>query len=295
MSSSAKKRILLAGGGGYLGTQLSGLLAAAHTVVPASRTGKSGTLQLDFLQPSTFGQLRGPFDLVVILASSMKGLGSTALREEFLETDTKGLPAFLQYLSDHALTKAIIYISSMTVYGAHNPAPVAESGALQPLSTYGLSKVLSEKILEFHCRSGAAKGATLRIPGIYGGNRKSGFVYNTAVKCRSNTAIELDTGGLGYWETMHIDDLCTAISAFIEAYDWQQDYDVFNIGYGVPTDIIECAQHIKDLLGSSSEIRLKGEKGYSGLYLDPSKIKRYIAIENNYLGSLAAFVKQPDA
>jgi UDP-glucose 4-epimerase len=291
--SSTKKKTALIGGSGYLGNYLGRLLAPAFEVVYTSRTKKEQSLQVDFLKPETFDQLKqkGPFDIIFILASSLQGLGTTVLKEEYLNVDTLGLAAFLQFISDHQLSTKIIYTSSMTVYGTQNIVPVKEEGILAPLSTYGLSKVLAEKTIAFYCDSTAVKGVTLRIPGIYGGNRTSGFIYQTIHKCIRNEPVMINTSALGYWETMHIHDCASVMKSFLERYEWIEKHATFNVGYGTKTDIIDCAFAIKQILGSMSAIEVVGEKGYLDFYLDASRIKKYVQRGNSYRQSLENYVK----
>lgn len=291
--SSIKRKIALIGGGGYIGKHLGNKLASSYHLVYTSRTKKDNNLQLDLTQPETFEQLRteGPFEIIFILASSMQGLGTTLLKEEYLHTDTIGLAGFLQFISTHQLSSKIIFISSMTVYGLQNTVPVKEDGLLAPLSTYGLSKVLAERLIDFYSRSTPVKSVVLRIPGIYGGERNSGFIYNTIKKCLHNEAVTLNTSTLGYWETMHVDDCCETISTFIERYDWNPDLTTFNIGYGTKTDIVDCSYMIRELLNSSSEISISGEKGYIDFYLDNTRMQNYAPLKNDYKQSLQRYIK----
>ena len=291
--SNGKKKIALIGGSGYLGTYLGQLLAPSFQVIYTSRTKKEQALQLDFLKPETFDHLKqeGPFDIIFILASALQGLGTTVLKEEYLNIDTLGLAAFLQFISDHNLSTKIIYTSSMTVYGTQNNVPVKEEGILAPLSTYGLSKLLAEKIIAFYCGSTVLKGVTFRVPGIYGGNRTSGFIYNTIRKCISNETVTINTSTLGYWETMHIHDCASVIKSFLENYEWIEQHATFNIGYGTKTDIIDCAFYIKQLLRSSSMIEIVDKKGYIDFYLDTTGIKKYAHPTNSYQQSLTDYVK----
>ena len=290
---SAKKKIALIGGGGYLGRHLANILSPLYEVIATSRNGKEQCLQVDLLLPETVEQLKqhGPFESVFILASGLQGLGTTVLKQAYLDLDTKCLAGFLQFISDQQLSKKIIYTSSMTVYGSRNAVPVSENGVLQPLSSYGLSKMLGENIFRFFCDTTEIKGVILRIPGLYGGDRTSGFIYHTARKCLKQEQIEIDTSSLGYWETMHVEDCCQVIKSFLDAYDWECDCNVFNIGYGTKTDIIECAQKIKQLLHASSEIKILSEKGYVDFYLDSSKIKQYAPERFSYSNSLERYLK----
>src|SRR3569832_410146 len=116
---SAEKKIALIGGGGYLGRHLANILSPLYEVIATSRNGKEQCLQVDLLLPETVEQLKqhGPFESGFILASGLQGLGTTVLKQAYLDLDTKGLAGFLQFISDQQLSKKIIYTSSMTVYG----------------------------------------------------------------------------------------------------------------------------------------------------------------------------------
>jgi nucleoside-diphosphate-sugar epimerase len=286
-----KPTILLVGGVGYIGSHLAPVLSD-HQIFSTSRTHREGHLQLNFLIPETYHNidLGIKYDLIIILASTLGGLGTRELKGEFLEGNTKGLAEFLQFLSDKDLCKRMIYISSMTVYGTNNKIPVQETGMLDPLSTYGLGKKLAEGIFDFYCKSQKSRGVILRIPGVYGGNRRAGFIFNTAMKCSRNESVEINTSSLGYWETIHVEDLCQWVNDFIFNYTWEQEVDVFNLNYGVATDIVDCAYSIRKILQSKSEIIVNGEKGYMDLYLDNSRIKKYVDVKNMYIQSLERYV-----
>jgi UDP-glucose 4-epimerase len=169
----------------------------------------------------------------------------------------------------------------MTVYGTDNPLPVKENGKLNPLSSYGLSKILAERIIEFYTGGGHCKCVSLRIPGVYGGDRRSGFIYNTIRKCLNQESVTINTTDLGYWECLRIDDLCHIIRQFLEHYSWEKNYEVFNIGYGKETDILACAQLIKELTNSRSEITVEEAGGYVPLFLSNRKIKKLVSIPGN--------------
>ena len=196
----SKKQSILLVGAGYLGAHLGNILSPSFEVSYTSKTKKENSISLDILNKETYKNIGQNFyDCIIILASTLQGLGTTELKEDYINLDTLGLSGFLQFVTDNKLTAKLVYISSMTVYGIENDVPVKENSILKPLSTYGLSKLLAENIFSFYCRSHQGSGVILRIPGIYGGDRTSGFVYNTAVKCTKQQAIEINTSSLGYW------------------------------------------------------------------------------------------------
>src|SRR5687768_5052873 len=117
--SNTKKSILLVGGGGYLGFHLGETISKFYTVFYTSKRKKENTLLIDFLDSTTFENIKGKeyYDYIIILASSLKGLGTRDLDEENLIVDAIGLPKFLQFIKENKLGKKFMYISSMTVYG----------------------------------------------------------------------------------------------------------------------------------------------------------------------------------
>lgn len=286
-------KVLLVGGSGYIGTHLQNVMKATFQTSTTTRKTipDPATFTIDLTQPETFESLAGhSFDLIIFLASEIKGLGNEGLDQEVLKPNLLGLISFLNYVQKEKPAGKIIYISSMTVYGVENELPVKETGELKPLSAYGLSKLMAEQAFSFFCRNNDVKGVSLRIPGIYGGSRKAGYIYNTIQKMKRNEPVILNTNGLGYWECMHIDDLCDSMIRFIGQYQWSEPDQVYNLSYGVRTDFVECARVIKEFLKSDSVIEMEGEKGYIDLYLDNSKIKEIIPVQDNYLTSLKRYV-----
>lgn len=69
----------------------------------------------------------------------------------------------------------IIYISSMTVYGDSSKVLHSENDNCNPKSEYGISKYNGEILLEKSGRDVIA----VRIPGLFGGIRTTGLIYNT--------------------------------------------------------------------------------------------------------------------
>ena len=62
----------------------------------------------------------------------------------------------------------------MTVYGFVSDRAVKENNVLNPVSMYGHGKMKAEQILIKSNRP----CLSVRIPGLYGGNRNSGLVHN---------------------------------------------------------------------------------------------------------------------
>jgi UDP-glucose 4-epimerase len=173
----------------------------------------------------------------------------------------------------------LIYTSSMTVYSINNIVPVKENADLQPSSFYGLTKKWAEEVIQHYSNECYIDAWILRIPGIYGGNRKSGYIYNTIQKALNNEDIVLSTDGMKYWEAIYIDDLTDMIKKMIGYMIMATK--VFNISYGEEIDFIETAFKIKQMTQSKSHIKI-GDYTYRRFYLDNAKLKELLDFDFSY-------------
>ncbi len=288
------KNILLVGGSGYLGRHLRKHLA--HRGYSVSWTGSQplnepNYFQVDFDRPESYNSLSGQqFEVVVVLAARLNSISTTDFNHPDLSVNTLGYGTFLQYLKDHSLSGKIIYTSSMTVYSSANKSPVTEDAEIGPLHTYGLSKYLAECMTAFCCRTSTLNGVILRLPGIFGGDKKGGFIYNTAYNLKNGLPNVLSSKNLLFWETIHVDDLCDMITDFVGMYDWTQDIDIFNVCYGRETDFYETFNFIKSRTANEHAVISETEKGYIPFFLSNEKLKKLIPVRSDYFGKLAEYV-----
>lgn len=287
-----KDNILLVGGSGYLGRHLQRFLSSYYTVFISGTKVNSepNYFEIDFSKPGTYRNIEHiKFDLVIILSSSLTGLGTNNLNKPDLLVNTTQFATFLQFLSEHNITEKIFYTSSMTVYGVECKSPVHEDGVLKPFSVYGLSKKIAEDIIIFFSERHNVKSLILRLPGIYGETRKAGYIYNTIKKALTNQPITIETTDLGYWESIEITDLCYFIHQLIENYKWERVSDVVNVGYGEQVDFIDTAKLILVELESESELIIH-EKGYVDFYLCNCKLKTIVDSSKNFSDSLKKYI-----
>lgn len=288
------KKILLVGGTGYLGRHLCVYLEKSGMEVFITGSRKSDQANyflIDFEDSESYNSLNfSKFDLIVILAAKLSSISSTDLSHPDLTVNTTGYGTFLQYLKSNELTKKIVYISSMTVYAPAEHVPVREFDGIGPVSIYGLSKYIGECLTRFLVNNSDIHSVALRLPGIYGGDKKSGFIYNTASKMKNELPLELSTNNLIYWETIHIDDLCEMLTSFLTAYKWKLKYDEFNVCYGLETDFYETFEFIKKHTNNQTAHFSEAKKGYKPFFLSNSKLKEIIPVKKDYYGKLKEFI-----
>jgi nucleoside-diphosphate-sugar epimerase len=288
------KKILLVGGTGYLGRHLNYYLSEDEFEVFISGTNskyEKNYLKINFEDTKSYNSLDGfKFDLIIVLAAKLGSLSTYNLNHTDISVNTLGYASFLQYVEDHQLTAKIIYISSMTVYSPNNQIPVIESGAIAPVNTYGLSKYIAECMTSFFCTNYNITGAILRLPGIYGGDKRGGFIYNTMINLKHDKPVEISTKDLIFWETIHVDDLCFMIKNFIREYKWAQKIDVYNVCYGRETDFYDTFEFIKTHINKQEATISETVKGYIPFYLSNEKLKKIITVKEDYFGKLKQYL-----
>ena len=289
------KRILLVGGTGYLGRNLrQSLLNNKFSVYTTGTKTTKDPKQfvIDFDQPNTFKSLDNlKFDIILLLASKIDSIKTNSLNHSDLNSNVLGFGKFLEYLKNNRVGDKLIYISSMTVYSRENISPVIETGKLAPSHTYGLSKFLAEYVFEFFCKSAHYSGVVMRLPGIYGGDRKNGFIFNLIKRFTSKENIQLNSTGLGFWETIHIEDLNQMIIEFLKKYEWSKEMSVFNISYGEETDFYDTAKLISQVMKCENLLSIDPEKDYDKLFLSNKKISFYATPPMSFKKRLKRYIK----
>jgi nucleoside-diphosphate-sugar epimerase len=230
--------------------------------------------------------------IVVFLTSTITGMDSKKIPGTDFKINVSGFSNFLQFIIDNKVSKNLIYISSMTVYSKEDNIPVNENSSKIPPNSYGLSKYLAERIFKYACINNDFNGVVLRLPGLYGGNRKNGFIYNIIKRLKTNKPIDLKIENIEYWETININDATKLITELIKNYKWQKSYEVYNVSYGQKTDLIETARYIKKCLSSKSKINIPKKINYVDFYMDNKKIKKLTNFSMNYFDSLKNHINE---
>ncbi|MEO0399663.1 MAG: UDP-glucose 4-epimerase GalE [Pseudomonadota bacterium] len=163
------KRIIVAGGAGYIGAHVCvELLNAGAEILVIDNFDNSSPTALSRVEKITGktpqllkADLAAPGDAARINAAvrdfkptggihlaGLKAVGdSVAEPLRYFETNLKAAWTLIHALSD-ADAKTLVFSSSATVYGALNANPVNETGALGPTNPYGRTKFFIEEMLK---------------------------------------------------------------------------------------------------------------------------------------------------
>lgn len=147
-----QKRILIAGGAGYIGSVLSPYLKAQNydiTIVDQCWFGNDLPEDMLVIKKDIF-DLRAPdlenFDTVIFLAGlSNDPMAEFSPKDNFIYNTA--LPAYLGFMAREAGVKRLIYASSCSVYGYTHNSTFTEDDIAISNYPYGVSKLQGEQAL----------------------------------------------------------------------------------------------------------------------------------------------------
>ncbi|MCS7096339.1 MAG: NAD-dependent epimerase/dehydratase family protein [Nitrososphaerota archaeon] len=144
----------------------------------------------------------------------------------------------------------LIYISSAAVYGTPVHLPINESHPANPISPYGLAKLMGEEAVKFYARQGL-KYAILRLFNVYGPGQSSayaGVITRFIERLSVNKPPIIYGDGQQTRDFIHVYDVAEAIKLTMEN---NVENETLNIAAGTPVTINELAEHVTKLAGLS--------------------------------------------
>ena len=95
----------------------------------------------------------------------------------FFSTNVRGGMNLLDAMLAHEV-KDIIFSSTAAVYGEPEETPISEESPTQPMNSYGESKLMFERILDWYDRAYGLRYISLRYFNAAGASEKSGEAHN---------------------------------------------------------------------------------------------------------------------
>jgi UDP-glucose 4-epimerase len=152
----------------------------------------------------------------------------------------------------HGVRKVVFCSSGGTVYGASTQSPIPETSSTNPISAYGVSKLMIEKYLALFHHLHGLDFQVLRVANPYGSFqspfRPQGIVAVMIQRALRRESIEIWGTGDVIRDFIHVDDVAMA---FIHAAVYAGPHKIMNVGSGEGRSINQIASEIPAILGFS--------------------------------------------
>jgi UDP-glucose 4-epimerase len=258
------KRVLITGGAGFVGSNLTVRVCRAGgmvTVLDDLFTGKLENLDSDIeyrfvegsvTDDSLVSKLVKEADYVAHMAARNIIISTKNPREDFA-TNIGGTLNVLLAAKEHGVER-VVYTSSASVYGNPRIIPISEDERTVTFSPYSVSKLAGENYcFAFYESYGTPVGA-VRYSNVYGpkqdpANPYCGVVskFMEMIACGEAPLIHGD--GQQTRDFTYVDDAVDA--TLVALLSPKSEGMVFNLGTGVETRVTELAQIIARLMRST--------------------------------------------
>jgi UDP-glucose-4-epimerase GalE len=300
-------RLLVTGGAGYVGSHtLRALLRAGHAavVIDDLRAGRAAFVQGAELVRADVGdagalatvfERHGPFEGVLHFAGSIEVAESVRRPLAFHRNNVAASLTLLEACVA-AGVRALVFSSSAAVYGNPARSPIPEDAPLAPLSPYGATKAITERMLADTEAAHGLRFAALRYFNASGADPAGGLgechspethLIPLALRAAAGTGPPLRLFGTDYptrdgsceRDFVHVSDLADAHVRAVEGLLAGGPGGAFNLGTGAGRTVREVLAEVERALGrpvpAETAPRRPGDP--ATLVADPTRFRRAYA------------------
>ena len=254
---------MVTGGAGFIGKHLvAKLLRDQHQIIIFDNFSSSSKNDITYLLEDGVSLVTGDildYDLLLKSMSSCDFVihlaAQTSVSQSIADPKTTAdiiVDGTVNVLKSCVKTnvKNIIFSSSAAVYGNSLDALISEKSHLNPLSSYGASKLVAEYNLQTFSKLFDLNSISLRLFNVYGNGQSSeaGVVRKFLKNISKDVPLKIFGDGMQTRDFVHISDVIEAFYCAIRNIEAKRG-EVYNIGSGSATSINELAS----LLISSKE------------------------------------------
>lgn len=252
-----KKNILISGGLGFIGINLSIKLASLGNIVTIVDLNKKTPLQNTYKNIKIINKnindkhllkkLITKNDIFFHLVGDLDHYNSLAYPFRNLKYNAELTLKILEVARVYNNKIKIIFPSSRLVYGKALYLPVDEKHPTNPMDLYATHKLLSEKYLQIYYNNFNIPFTIFRIPNIYGQNKNKinnkynivNYFLELAIK---NKTIEIFDHGKQKRDYIYIDDLINAL--MLGMTNSKTTGMIFNLGSKKPVSLKTMVESI---------------------------------------------------
>ena len=289
-------KVLITGGAGFIGSNLAHVLvgrgdtvAVLDAMLPlyggnefnlAEIRDKIEFVKGDIRDKELVDSLVQDKELIFNFAAQVSYIDSKD--RPFLDLDINGLGHLnvLEAMREHNPEAKVLFSSSRLAYGKILTTPVNEEHPTNPLSIYGIHKLLGEKYYRYYSDTFGLNTVSVRIPNPYGPRQQMKHSKYSIVGWFVRSALEgkeIQVFGDGKQERdyMYVDDI---VEAFLRLAEKGESGEVYNVGTHERVQFVDMVDEVLAAVGTGTKKHVPWPKNYekneTGNYIaDTTKIE----------------------
>ena len=286
-----KKKIIITGGLGFIGSKLIKKLIKKYKIIVLDNFYTSSIKKIDGIKIikcdlTNYNSLKKinikNVYSIIHLAGQSSGPKSFQIPELDLKLNLLSTINTINFCKLNKIKK-IIFSSTFTVYGdVKNKQKISENEKCDPKSFYAISKYASEKYLIQLCRKYKIKWNILRFFNVYGpgqdlSRKDQGIVSIFLDLIRNNNRIAIQGSLNRFRDLIYIDDVVDSIILLVK--DVSHPNEIYNVGTGKKTTIKDLISKISKLNKKEKKLKISFSKptpgDLLGSYANIKKIKKH--------------------
>lgn len=168
------------------------------------------------------------------------------------------------------------------------PMATCENSKIHPSSVYGITKQNQEQMVMTVCPNIGISSVALRYQNVYGPgqslkNPYTGILSIFSTQIKNGNSINIFEDGKESRDFIFIDDVVKATILSIESSS--SDNEVFNVGNGIPIDVLKVAQSLSKYYGIHVPLNINGNYRLGDIrhnYADLTKIKEKLSFTPDF-------------
>ncbi|MGB4775726.1 MAG: GDP-mannose 4,6-dehydratase [Daejeonella sp.] len=260
------KRILLTGGAGFIGSNLTHNLLRSNyhitcldnfdpfyprkqkelNVKPFLDHPNYQLIEGDIRNPDVFLQV-GDIDVILHLAAKAGVRPSIQNPILYQEVNVNGTQNLLEFARERKI-KQFVFASSSSVYGINKNVPWQEEEKLLPISPYASTKLAGEMLGHVYSYLHGIRFLALRFFTVYGpGQRPDLAIHKFFKSILNDEPIPVFGNGSTSRDYTYVDDIIKGIESTIN-YN-QSDFEIINLGNHHTIKLSELIMAIEEICG----------------------------------------------
>ena len=273
-------RVLVAGGAGYIGSNMTAMLArAGHEPIVfdnLSKGHKAAVIEYEFVQGdlADYDLLieilkKYKIELVMHFAALIEAGESVEFPLKYYRNNVCNTRNLLGAMAETGVKK-FVFSSSAAVYGIPQKIPIAEDTPTNPINPYGQTKLDVERMCHFQSAAGRLMYASLRYFNACGAgadgtlgedHRPESHLIPLTIQAATGKRNNIEIYGTDYptpdgtciRDYIHIDDLCRAHLLALARLDEQAEL-IYNLGNGEGYSVRKVIETVKKVSGKDFEV-----------------------------------------